>query len=313
MNHHIAILCLASDEVLEALSETYKIDYLADLEERARFFETSRPGIEIVLTNGTRGITAAEIEHLPDLKMVGAFGAGFENVDVKTLRAKNIAVTHGPGTNSKAVADHAMALLLASARQIVPMNKAVQNGGWAEANYEWPCVYGKRMGIFGLGRIGMEIAKRAAGFDLEIGYHNRSKRRDVAYSYHESVQALAEWSDFLVCAGPGSPSTHHSVNADVLGKLGPNGIIVNIGRGSIIDTEALVYALENDIIAGAGLDVLENEPDIPAIAIGAKNLLITPHVAGRAPEATTAKYELFLKNVELCLSGQAVATPVPDD
>ena len=313
MKHHIVILCLVSDEVRGALSETYEIHYLADLDKRARFFESSRSGIEIVLTNGTRGITAVEIEHLPDLKIVSAFGAGYENVDVKTLRSKSIDVTHGPGTNSKSVADHAMALLLASARQIVPMHTAVQVGGWATANYEWPCVNEKRMGIFGLGRIGMEIAKRAGGFDLDIGYHNRSQRDDVVYGYHDSIQSLAEWCDFLICAGPGGPNTHHIVNAEVLEKLGPNGIIVNIGRGSIIDTEALVYALVNDVIAGAGLDVVENEPNIPDIVLGAKNLVITPHIAGRAPESTTAKYELFLKNVELSLSGQPVATPVPED
>ncbi len=312
MSRHIAILCLASDEVRDALSETFKIVYLANFDERAQFFETSHPGIDVVLTNGTRGITAAEIEHLPDLKIVGAFGAGFENVDVKTLRAKGIQATHGPGTNSKSVADHAMALLLGAARRLVPMHTAVQEGGWALANYEWPCVYEKRLGIFGLGRIGMEIAKRASGFDLEIGYHNRSQRDDVPYLYHDTVQELAEWSDYLICAGPGSPSTHHIVNADVLEKLGSDGIIVNIGRGTIIDTEALVQALENNVIAGAGLDVVEGEPDIPKIAIGAKNLLITPHVAGRAPESTTAKYNLFLKNVELALSGKPVATPIPD-
>ncbi|NQW01005.1 MAG: 2-hydroxyacid dehydrogenase [Rhodospirillales bacterium] len=312
MKAHLVIICFAPDSVRENLASEFNVDYLADLDARAAFFATTHAGVEIVLTNGTRGISAAEVDRLPDLKLVGAFGAGYENIDAKALRAKGIAVTHGPGTNSKAVADHAMALLLASARHIVPMNQIVQQGGWSTANYQWPCVYGKRLGILGLGRIGMEIARRGQGFDLEIAYHNRSARDDVAFAYHDSLLSLAAWSDFLICAGPGGPATQHMVNGPVLAALGASGIVVNIGRGSIIDTAALVEALENDIIGGAGLDVLDGEPTIPDAIIGLKNLIVTPHVAGRAPEASVAKYDLFVKNVRLCLSGQPVATPVPD-
>lgn len=310
MSDKIVILCFVPEGVRKDMSATYEVIYLADLEKRAIFFEKPHPGIEIVLTNGTRGITGDEVEQLPDLKIVGAFGAGHENIDADALHAKGIAATHGPGTNSKAVADHAMALLLASARRLLPMHKVVQGGGWATEDYQWPSVYGKRLGILGLGRIGLEIAKRAQGFDLEIGYHNRSKRDDVAYTYHDTLTALADWSDYLICASPGSASTHHIVNAEVLKALGPDGIVVNIGRGSIIDTDALVDALEKGTIACAGLDVLENEPIVPERVKGLDNLLITPHVAGRAPEATIAKYELFMENVKLCLSGKPVATPI---
>ncbi len=313
MTQSLVILCLIQDSVLVDLAKQFNIHYVADLQERAQFFQSPHAGIEVVLTNGTRGITAAEINQLPDLKIVGAFGAGYENIDVKTLLARDIDATHGPGTNSKAVADHAMALMLGSARRLLPMNEVVQNRGWATANYQWPCVYGKRLGILGLGRIGMEIAQRATGFDMQIGYHNRSIRDDVAHLYHDTVLSLAAWSDYLICASPGNQSTHHMIDAEVFEKLGADGIVVNIGRGSIIDTKALVHALETGTIAGAGLDVLEGEPEIPDAVIGLKNLIITPHVAGRAPEATTAKYDLFLKNVDLCLTGQPVATPIPDD
>lgn len=313
MSGHIAILCFAPDDVREDLAKKYTVDYLVDLDERAAYFQTAHPGVEIVLTNGTRGITAHEIDHLPDLKIVSAFGAGYENVDFKTLRSKGIAATHGPGTNAKSVADHAMALLLGSARRMVAMHNVVQNGGWATANYQWPSVYGKRLGILGLGRIGMEIAKRAQGFDLEIGYHNRSERNDVSYQYHANLLSLAKWADLLILASPGSPSTHHVVNKEVLTALGTDGIVVNIGRGSIIDTDALIDALKTGLIACAGLDVVEDEPAIPKGIIGLENLIVSPHVAGRTPESVVAKYDLFLKNVNLCLSGQPVATPIVED
>ena len=205
-----------------------------------------------------------------------------------------------------------MALLLAVSRHIVPMHAQVQEGEWSVSNVHWPSVYGKRLGIMGLGRIGMEIAKRATGFDLEIGYHNRSQRSDVDYPYFDDLPTMAKWCDYLTCSSPGGDSTHHAINTEVLGNLGPDGVIVNIGRGSIVDIDALVLALELGTISGAGLDVLEDEPKVPKSIIGLKNLTMTPHIAGNCPEATIAKLELYMQNVELCLNRNAPLTPVPE-
>lgn len=312
MKRQMVIICPIHESMLASMAEEYQIHNCFDPQDREVFFKSDHAGVEIVLTNGSRGITAAEISRLPDLKIIGAYGAGYENIDFAAALAKGIVVTHGPGTNSRSVADHAMALMLASARRIIPMHGIVQQGGWSQASYQWPSVYGKRLGIVGLGRIGMEIAKRATGFDLEIGYNNRSPRSDVGYAYHADVSALAAWSDYLICACPGGTGTHHLINAEVLKNLGSDGILVNIGRGSVVDTEALVHALKTGVIAGAGLDVLEGEPQVPKSIIGLANLTMTPHVAGRAPETGIAKRDLFLKNVELCLSGQPVETPIPE-
>ncbi len=312
MKQQMIIICPVHESMLVSMAQKYQIHLCSNPIDREHFFKSEHAGVEIVLTNGSRGITAAEIERLPDLKIIGAYGAGYENIDVSTARAKGIVVTHGPGTNSRSVADHAMALMLAAARRIIPMHGVVQQGGWSEASYQWPSVYGKRLGILGLGRIGMEIAKRAKGFDLEIGYTNRSPRGDVYYTFHADVVALAAWSDYLICACPGGAGTQHLINAAVLENLGPEGIIVNIGRGSVVDTDALVHALKTDVIAGAGLDVLDGEPVVPPSVIGLANLTLSPHVAGRAPETGIAKRDLFLQNVALCLSGQPVETPVPD-
>ncbi|MEZ7880514.1 MAG: 2-hydroxyacid dehydrogenase [Rhodospirillales bacterium] len=311
MSQQVVIMSPVPESVLTALSVVYEVLNCPTFSDREAFYQTSHDDVVAVLTNGTQGIKAAEMDQLPNLKIIGAFGAGFENIDVKAARAKGIAVTHGPGTNSKAVADHAMALMLAVSRHIVPMHAQVQEGEWTVSNVRWPSVYGKRLGIMGLGRIGMEIAKRATGFDLEIGYHNRSQRSDVDYPYFDDVPTMAKWCDYLICSSPGGDSTHHAINTEVLENLGPDGVIVNIGRGSIVDTDALVRALVSGTISGAGLDVLEDEPKVPKSIIGLKNLTMTPHIAGNCPEATIAKLELYMQNVELCLNRNAPLTPVP--
>ena len=311
MSQQVVIMSPVPESVLTALSVVYEVLNCSTFSDREAFYQTSHDDVVAVLTNGTQGIKAAEMDQLPNLKIIGAFGAGFENIDVKAARAKGIAVTHGPGTNSKAVADHAMALMLAVSRHIVPMHAQVQEGEWSVSDVRWPSVYGKRLGIMGLGRIGMEIAKRATGFDLEIGYHNRSQRSDVDYTYFDDVPTMAKWCDYLICSSPGGDSTHHAINTEVLENLGPDGVIVNIGRGSIVDTDALVRALVSGTISGAGLDVLEDEPKVPKSIIGLKNLTMTPHIAGNCPEATIAKLELYMQNVELCLNRNAPLTPVP--
>lgn len=311
MSQQVVIMSPVPESVLTALSVVYEVLNCSTFSDREAFYQTSHDDVVAVLTNGTQGIKAAEMDQLPNLKIIGAFGAGFENIDVKAARAKGIAVTHGPGTNSKAVADHAMALMLAVSRHIVPMHAQVQEGEWSVSDVRWPSVYGKRLGIMGLGRIGMEITKRATGFDLEIGYHNRSQRSDVDYPYFDDVPTMAKWCDYLICSSPGGDSTHHAINTEVLENLGPDGVIVNIGRGSIVDTDALVHALVSGTISGAGLDVLEGEPKVPKSIIGLKNLIMTPHIAGNCPEAAIAKLELYMQNVELCLNRNAPLTPVP--
>ncbi len=195
MSQKIVVMFPIPESVLSALSNVYDIHYCPQPIDIKIFYQSIHNNVVAVLTNGTQGITAFQIDQLPNVKIIGAFGAGFENIDVEAASARGIVVTHGPGTNSKAVADHAMALLLAVLRHIVPMHERVQQGGWDVTNVRWPSVYGKRIGIMGLGRIGIEIAKRATGFDLEIGYHNRSKRSDVSYSYFDDLPALATWCD----------------------------------------------------------------------------------------------------------------------
>jgi lactate dehydrogenase-like 2-hydroxyacid dehydrogenase len=265
-----------------------------------------------ILTNGTLGLTDAEMAAMPKLEIVCAQGAGYENIDVAAARARGLVVTHGPGTNVVAVADHAIALLLAAARGIVPGDRAARAGDWSRSKRMPPSIAGKKLGILGLGRIGRAIAKRgAAGFDMTIGYHNRKPAAGAAGQYFPTLVGLAEWADFLVVASPGGAGTRHLVNAEVLAALGPQGYLVNIARGSVVDQAALIAALKEDRIAGAGLDVLDGEPVVPAELAALENVVLTPHIAGRAPEAEAAMVGLMLENLRAHFGGRPVLTPVP--
>ncbi|MEJ7902420.1 MAG: 2-hydroxyacid dehydrogenase [Thermomicrobiales bacterium] len=285
------------------------------------------PEARAVLTNGSLGLTSDEITALSNLEIICAIGAGFEMIDVTLASQRGIVVTNGAGTNASAVADHAMTLLLAIAGTIVPSNAAVRRGEWS--NFSSPQrdvaqpgertdfpfkrvgVSGKKLGILGLGVIGNLIAHRAAdGFDMEVAYHNRRQVESAPYRYIDSLGELAAWADFLILSAPGGQDSWHIVGADVLDRLGPAGYLVNIGRGTVVDTEALVTALTERRIAGAALDVVEGEPDIPAPLLTIDNLLLTPHMAGRTPEAITAMVDLAAENLSAHFRNEPVRNRV---
>jgi lactate dehydrogenase-like 2-hydroxyacid dehydrogenase len=256
------------------------------------------------------------MEMLPNLEIVCAVGAGYEAVDLVTARSRGIAVANCPGTNASAVADSAMMLLMASTRHLLQADRFVRAGGWQEQwRVDTPTLSGKRLGILGLGTIGGQIAHRAArGFDMEVGYHNRTAVTGSSYRYFASLIELATWADFLVVAAPGGAGTRHLVNAGVLAALGPKGYLVNIGRGTVVDTAALIDALQAKRIAGAGLDVVEGEPSVPPRLpelLQFENVVITPHCAGRAPEARDAATAVILANLNAHFAGKPLPHPVP--
>jgi len=269
------------------------------------------PALRAVLTNGATGFTAAEMDALPRLEIICAIGVGHENIDVAAAHARGIVVTHGPGTNATSVADHTLALLMAIARDIPAADAAAKSGRWMAARQPRATISGKRLGILGLGQIGLEIARRAqGGFGMAIAYHNRHPREGCAHAWLPSVMALAEWSDFLVIAAPGGAATRHLVDAGVLAALGPSGFLINIGRGSVVETPALVEALNRGVIAGAALDVVDGEPQVPPELAATPNLILTPHIAGRSPEAIAASAALVVENLRAHFAGLAVLTPV---
>lgn len=279
-------------------------------EARARAIAAS-PDLRCVLTNGATGFTAAEMDALPRLEIICAIAVGTENIDLAAARARGIVVTHGPGTNAPSVADHAMALMLALLRDIPRLDAAVKAGEWMGVRWPRPMVSGRRLGILGLGEIGGMVAARAqGGFAMEIAYHNRAPRAGCAHRWLPSARALAEWAEVLLVAAPGGAATRHLVDAAVLEALGPSGYLVNIGRGSVVDQAALVAALAGSRIAGAAIDVVDGEPEVPEALRALPNLIITPHIAGRSPEAILATAALVVANLQAHFAGRPVLTPV---
>lgn len=271
--------------------------------------------VQVVLSNGRFGLSGEEMALLPQLKLVYAVGAGYEAIDLAAAKSRGIAVANCPDANATAVADSALMLLLASVRHLREADHFVRAGGWQDQwRAETPVVHGKRLGVLGLGRIGGRIARRASrGFDMEIGYHNRRASNEAStegYRYFDDLVELARWADFLVSAAPGGPATRHLVDAAVLEALGPKGHLVNVGRGTVVDTVALIDALRSKRIAGAALDVVEGEPTVPPPLLKFDNVLITPHCAGRAPESQTAATAALLANLNAFFSGKPLLTPV---
>ncbi len=226
------------------IAAVYDLHYAPTPNDRTQAIATQGGRFRAVLTIGSTGLSAQEMEAMPAIELVCALGAGYENIALDAARARGIAVANGAGTNDDCVADHAFGLLIAIVRGLRPLDRLCREGVWRDAIGLPPNVSGKRLGIFGLGTIGQKIARRAAGFDMQIGYHNRNPKDGVPHQYFGSLRELAEWCDVLVCATPGGPATRHAVNAEILDAIGPLGYLVNIARGSVVDTEALAEAIE---------------------------------------------------------------------
>lgn len=280
-------------------------------QDRANAFNIYGADIRAVLTNGSTGFSADEINLFPNVEIICAMGAGYEKIDLAAALSRGIAVTNGAGTNDASVADHAMALLMSIARGIPQADAAVRRGEWVRSRQPRPMISGKKLGILGMGNIGGQIAQRAAnGFNMHISYHNRTPLAKSTYTYYNTPEGLAKWADFLIVATPGGAATRHLVNAKVLTALGTKGFLINISRGSVVDTAALIHSLQQKEIAGAALDVLDGEPDVPEAFATLTNIIFTPHIAGRSPEAVAATAHLALKNLQAHFAGQALLTPV---
>lgn len=309
-NIELLVLNPLPDDQQAVIAQTCSVTFASTPQARATAIKENGSQFTAVLTIGLIGLTHEEMLAMPRLELVCCMGVGYEGVDLEAARSLGITVANGRGANDNCAADHAMGLVIATVRNFRKLDQLCREGVWRTAIPQPPNVSGKRLGIFGLGMIGEKIAKRAAGFDMPIGYHNRNPKPDSPHAYFDSLVALAQWCDVLVCVAPGGAQTKHSVDAHVLAALGPTGFLINIGRGSLIDTQVLAHALRSGVIAGAGIDVYESEPARPDVLMDLDNLLITPHLAGWSPEATQAQLDLFLANLAGHFSGQGAVSPV---
>ena len=275
-----------------------------------------RAEIGVVITMGTIEITEATMACLPALRVISCLGSGYEGVDVVAARKRNIVVTHSPAMNASAVADLALGLMIASIRRMFDANAYLRRGDWTgDATHRLRPVRGltgRKVGIYGLGAIGERIASRVEACEMEVAYHNRRPRLDVHYAYHASLLSLAAWCDVLIIAVRADATNRHTVNAQVLAALGPRGHVVNIARGAVIDEAALIAALSDGTIEGAGLDVYEHEPDVPEALLALSNVALTPHIGGGSIEAQAAMKALVVANLDAFLAGEPVPTPVAE-
>ncbi|MBI3346551.1 MAG: 2-hydroxyacid dehydrogenase [Burkholderiales bacterium] len=307
----LLLLVAIADEHKALLLDRFRVIEATTPAARAAAIADHADEIELVLTNGATGFRADEIAACPNLRLLAAQGAGYENLDLAAARARGVLVCNGAGTNDDCVADHTMALLLASIRALPQQGAALRAGVWRDALPLYPHFTGRRLGVLGFGAIGRKIAQRAAAFGMAIGYHNRRPREDAGEArYFDGVMGLATWADDLVVATPGGAATKHIVNAEVLAALGTGGHVVNIARGSCVDTAALAAALAAGRIGGAALDVYDSEPRPPAELLAFDNVILTPHVAGWSPQAIRATVVNFIANVDALQRGEPLRTPI---
>lgn len=304
----------STPEFMTEIQEVYDVRFARTAEEAATVMEDPAwlEDTTAVYCTGSVGVKQEFIERMPKLGLICCKGTGYDALNVADLRQRGIAITHGAGANASSVADQAFTLILGTMRHLPQLHEAVHKGLWATSRHLQPSAARRKLGILGYGQIGAEVAKRASGFDMPVGYHNRRQRDDIPHPYFSSAAELAEWCDILVVSTVGGAGTRHLVNKAVLDALGPNGYLVNVARGSVVDTDALIDAINNKRIAGAGLDVVDGEPNVPEGLLNQPEVVLTPHIGGRSPDAAVITLELVLKNLKAHFAGEPLLTPIPN-
>ncbi len=299
--------------VMRGLEEKFTVHKPFEADDPEKLLAEVADKIRGIAVLGTR-IDADFLAKFPNVEIASNFGVGYDNINVADCSAKKVVVTNTPDVLTEEVADTALGLLIMTARELSAAEKWLRDGKW-ESTGPYPLtgatLVGRTLGIFGLGRIGKAIAKRAEAFGLKVHYYGRNRQADVAYPYHDSLLKLAEACDTLMVVAPGGPETHHAVNGEVLAALGSNGILINIGRGTVVDEAALIEALDKGVIHGAGLDVFEDEPHVPAGLMALDRVTLLPHVGSASVHTRDAMGQLVVDNLTSWFETGKAATPVP--
>lgn len=292
-------------QALEAHYEVHRLDSAED------------PDALIARTGGAiRAIAgghapASLIESLPNLEIVAGFGVGYDGIDIETARARGVRVTNTPDVLNDAVAELAIGMMIGLARAIVPAERFVRKGEWAQSRFTLASeLNDAKLGILGLGRIGKEIAARAKAMKMEIAYHGRNRQEDQPYRYYDDLEAMARDVDWLVVIAPGGPDTKAIVSRSVLEALGPKGRIVNLARGTLVDESAMLDLLENGGLGGAALDVFVNEPDVDPRFLVLDNVLLSPHQGSATDRTRHLMGQLMVDNLKAHFAGRPLLTPV---
>lgn len=296
---HILVVQPLMDALANRLASRFICHNLYQCENSDEYLRQHGEKIRGVATRGDVGLSADVMARLPRLEIISVFGVGTDGIDLVKADERGINVTVTRDILTDDVADLALAFILAQARQLSDQDKFARSGQWLttpprHANK----VSGKKIGILGLGKIGKAIAKRASAFDMCVGYCDRTVKSSVEYSYFPNAQALAAFSDFLVLAMPGNESNRNLIDSAVLQALGPEGTLINIARGSLVNEQHLIEALQSGAIKAAALDVYQHEPEIPAPLLQMNNVLLTPHIASATVETRQAMANNVFDNLE---------------
>lgn len=280
--------------------------------ERDTFLQVHADAIRIAVCSGKIGVDTELMSRLPNLEAIINFGVGYDATDFSQAAQRNIPISNTPEVLTDCVADTALGLYLSTLRSLGAAERFVRNGTWGKGE-NFPLATrasSKRVGILGLGRIGQAIATRLEAFGCEIHYHNRSQKPGVSYTFHGSAAELAAATDVLIVAAAGGPESANLVDGEVLSKVGTQGFLINIARGSVVDEAALVHALQNGLIAGAGLDVFAKEPTVPQALLALDNVVLLPHLGSGTHETRADMAAMTLDNLRSYLADGSLVTPI---
>ncbi|GAA4428407.1 2-hydroxyacid dehydrogenase [Georgenia halophila] len=314
MTEQIVLVPAPPDDFLLQACGRFRLLRLWEEADPDRYLADHGGEVVAVANPGHSPVPVSLLDRLPNLELIAHVGVGYDSVDIEAAVARGVLVANASGSNDNEVADTAMGLLLMAVRELGRAEQHLRAGRW-ESDGPYPLtdlsLRGRTIGLLGMGRIGQAIARRAEAFDMTVVYHTRTAR-DVPYRHLPTPSALARTADVLVVAVPGGATTHHLVNADVLTELGPDGVLINVARGSIVDEEALAAALADGTIHAAGLDVYENEPHVPEELLALDNAVLLPHVGSASVPTRRAMAELAAENLAAWFDRREVLTPVPE-
>ena len=301
-------------DVIEAIERDFTLHRLWEQPDPDRYLAAVAPRIRGMAVGGAAGrIDGRWFDRLPALEIVAHFGVGYETIDADAAAARGIVVTNTPGVLDEEVADLTIGLMLATLRRLPQADRFVRAGEWRRSPFPLsPSLRGRRVGILGLGAIGKAVARRLDGFDVAIAYHGRSRQPEVAYAYHDSPAALAAASDVLIAIVPGGAGTRHLVDARVLDALGPDGVFINVARGSVVDQDALIAALAERRILAAGLDVYADEPNVPEALVAMEQVVLLPHLGSASERTRAAMGKLVVDNLTSWFTTGRALTPVAE-
>ena len=309
----LLVLCEVTDVMRDRLTAAFDLKQLIKGDDPDGWLADNGSDISYVLTDGHIGISGDLLDKLPNVQIVSSYGVGYDGVDVAAATARGIPVCHTPNVLNEEVATTALMLYLACWRNLEAEMTHARSGNWA-TNGALPLprsADNRTIGILGLGRIGKAIATKLAPFNPTILYYGRNKQ-DVPFQYFDDLTAMAQACDTLICVAPGDASTHHLINREVLDAIGPDGYLINVGRGSTVNETALIAALTAGTLGGAGLDVFENEPHIPDALRAMPTVVLTPHIGSATQETRRAMGDLAIDNLIAKKDGRDLISPIPE-